>query len=475
MATHAMTAADAAWFHMDRPTNLMVINSVLVFDEPLDWPRVKRTYIERIIERFPRFTQRVAEGRPLGRPHWEDVPGFKPASHMHRRTLPAPHDEAALQELVGRLVTKPLDHSKPLWQVYLIDGFGDGCALLVRMHHCIADGIALARVMLLLTDEDAEAGIESERVPAIARRRSVPLPSPARDVLSGARLISGTAAHQGMEALAHPRHLIELAERAAVDAVDFAQLIAPGRDARSPFKGPLGVENRVAWSQPVPLERVKAIGRPSGATVNDVLVAAVSGALGRYMDSHGSHPVEVHAMVPFNLRPLDVPLPRDLGNRFGLLLLQLPVGIRDARNRLGEVKRLMDGIKHSDQGPMSFGILDAIGRAPMRVEELLIDFFTAKSTLVLTNVPGPRRPVYLAGVPVRSVIVWAPCSGSLGMTVSVFSYDGRVTVGFLTDAGLVPNPYELVDALGDELDELYRRRLPRRPARRRAHGHTAAG
>ena len=159
------------------------------------------------------------------------------------------------------------------------------------------------------------------------------------------------------------------------------------------------------------LRTVKATGHALDATVNDVLLAAAAGAIGRRLDAAGKRPDELHAMVPFNLRPLDEPLPRDLGNRFGLVLLALPVGIRDPIARLRAVSEQMRAIKDSHEGALAYGILGIIGRTPVRVEELLIDFFSAKATMVLTNVPGPRRPVALAGTPVRGVLVWAPCSG----------------------------------------------------------------
>ena len=155
----------------------------------------------------------------------------------------------------------------------------------------------------------------------------------------------------------------------------------------------------------------------------------------------------MHALVPFNLRPLDEPLPRELGNRFGLVLLGLPVGVADPVLRTLEVKRRMDAIKHGHEGadlvrhPRPDG---AHARPPSKA--LLIDYFTAKGSMVLTNVPGPRRARSVAGTPLAGVLVWAPCSGSVGMSISIFSYAGKVTVGFLTDAGLVPDPQALADA-----------------------------
>ena len=152
-----LSSADAAWLHMDRPTNLMVINSVLLFDEQLDWERLTEVVRQRLVEAYPRFRQRVAEGRlPLSAAGWVDDEDFDLARHMHRRGLPAPGDEAALKQLAGDLASIPLDRGKPLWDMYLIDGPVPGCAVIVRMHHCIADGIALARVMLSLTDNTPE-------------------------------------------------------------------------------------------------------------------------------------------------------------------------------------------------------------------------------------------------------------------------------------------------------------------------------
>jgi WS/DGAT/MGAT family acyltransferase len=439
-----MSTADAAWLRMDRPTNLMIVNSVLWFDEPVDWERCKAVFLDRIVARFDRFRQRAADGLPLTPPHWEDEPSFDPALHFHHVALRAPHDRAALQDFIGDRIATPLDHSRPLWEVYLIDDFGSGCAILVRIHHSIADGIALARVMLTLTDGgEAGAGIAEPSGGNGSR-------------IAGLGSLARAAVHEGVETLLHPEHARELAAGATGDAQTLAKLLLPGSDPRTAIKGDQSVAHRVAWSEPVALWRVKRAGRAHGATVNDVLVAAVTAAVGRHLDECGDDVDEVHALVPFNLRPLDRPLPPELGNRFGLVLLGLPVGLGDPLARLAEVKRRMDAIKDSHEGALASGILNVMGRTPVQLETRLIDFFTAKGSMVLTNVPGPRHRLSLAGTPLAGVLVWAPCSGSVGMSVSVFSYAGKVTVGFLTDAGLVPDPQALADAFRDELLALAR-------------------
>ena len=195
-----------------------------------------------------------------------------------------------------------------------------------------------------------------------------------------------------METLLHPRHAAQLARAAGHDARTLAKLLLPAGEQPSPLKGDQRAAHRVAWADPVSLRSVKATGRALDATVNDVLVAAVAGAVGRHLAAAGAQPDELHAMVPFNLRPLEEPLPRDLGNRFGLVLLGLPVGIQDPVARLSAVREQMLAIKDSHEGALAYGILGVVGRTPAQVEERLVDFFSAKATMVLTNVPGPRAP-----------------------------------------------------------------------------------
>jgi diacylglycerol O-acyltransferase / wax synthase len=456
---HGMSTADAAWLHMDRPTNLMVINSVLWFDEPIDWPATQAVLRERLIAPFPRFRQLAVDGRPGATPHWEDDPHFDLALHVHRRGVPAPGDRRALEELVSDLIAMPLDRSKPLWDVYLLEGYGKGCALLVRMHHAIADGIALGRVLLSLTDSDGQP-VEFAPGPPSDRgvgARLAALARPATAALSAGRAV----AHEGTEALLHPERLDSLAHTVESDARAFAKFLLPGTDSQSALKGDLGVPHRVAWAT-MSLATVRRTARAFDATVNDVLVAAVAGAVGEHLRARGDDVAELHALVPFNLRPLDEPLPRDLGNRFGLVLLGLPVGIEDPLERLHAVQEQMSAIKSSHEGAIAYGILGIIGRTPPLVEERLVNFFSTKGTMVLTNVPGPRHPVTLAGTPVRGVLVWAPCSGGVGMSVSVFSYAGKVSVGFLVDAGLVADPHPLADAV--RRDVLGLARAARAPA-----------
>jgi diacylglycerol O-acyltransferase len=452
-----LSNADAAWLHMDRPTNLMVINSVLLFDGPLDVERVRQVYRRRLIGRYPRFRQRVVESRvPLLLPRWEDDPDFDLEHHVHRFALPAPGDESTLQELVSELMTMPLDRNRPLWQVYLVDGFGDGAAMITRMHHCIADGIALAQVMLSLTDSAADAELEpaAGENPGSAGGGLTGLTRPAIRVAAGAARLAVGAGRQCAHVITSPSHGASLAGAISRDAATAVRLLLTPADAATAFKGDPGISRRVAWSSPLSLEQIKHVAHVHGATVNDVLLAGVSGALRHYLQDNDSRVAEIQAMVPFNLRDLDQPVSGELGNKFGLVFMPLPVGTSGSYRRLVEVHRRMQEIKNGRDGAVSYGLLSLTGLTPEPVERRIIDMFSAKGTAVITNVPGPREPVYLAGTPIRTVLVWAPTSGHIGMSVSIFSYRGQVTVGLMVDAALIPDPDRIVTQLEQELDAL---------------------
>jgi diacylglycerol O-acyltransferase / wax synthase len=479
-----MPSADAAWLRMDRAENLMVITSVLWFEQPLPLEPLRALLRERLVDRFPRYTQRVVDGGLLGGPHWEDDEDFDLDLHVHHIALPAPGGRDELQELVSDLMATPLDRSRPLWHVYVVDGYEGGGALVMRMHHCIADGIALARVMLSLTDPSPEMPAPSieaqphERTHGPLQRAAGPL-GPA---LGAGRAVARALAREGAETLRHPRRVGSLPGEAAGVLRALAKEVGTPADPQGPLRGELHPGERVAWCSPVALADVRRIARAHEATVNDVLVAAVAGGLRRWMlereaarGDGDSGPLrdarEIHAMVPFNLRPLEQPLPRELGNRFGLVLLALPLLEADPVERLREVQRRMAAIKDSPEGAVSYGVLGAMGRSPAAVEAQLIDLFSSKASLVLTNVPGPRAPVYLCGTRLRGVLVWAPCAGSVSTSVSIFSYDGQVTVGFMVDAGLVPDPDAIVRAVDEELAALLP--PPPRPVRSRAVSRSA--
>jgi diacylglycerol O-acyltransferase len=447
-----MSSVDAAWLRMEAPANLMMITAVLWFDEPPDWERLKAVVRERMVERFPRFRQRVVTpGGLLSSPYWEEDPDFALEAHVGHAVVPPPGDRAALEALVSQWMSTPLDRSRPLWQLHVVEGFGEGGAVLARLHHSLADGIALARVLLSLMDESAEEHFTPE--PA---RRRVSQPGWLKLVRGARTVVKGTRAalKRGAELIAEPIQVGDLVRTGARGAATLARLAAMPADPPTVFRGELGTEKRAAWSEPISLEEVKAIGRAMEGTINDVLLAALTGALRRYLVERGGEAEDLRAFIPVNLRPLDEPIPRELGNRFGLVFLELPVREEEPRRRLRELKRRMDALKRSPEAAVTFGLLGMVGLVPEAVEKRLVELLAPRGTLVMTNVPGPRHTVYLAGTPLAGLMFWVPQAGKVGLGVSIFSYAGKVTVGVSVDAGLVPDPHALVSAFHAELRAL---------------------
>lgn len=455
-AAARMAHVDAAWLHMEEPVNLMAVTAVLWFERPMDWGRLREVVRERLVERFPRFRQRVVlpEG-PLRLPRWEEDPDFDLDAHLPREALPPPGDRAALEALVSRWMEVPLERSRPLWQLHFIDGYGQGSAVLARIHHSIADGIALARVLLSLTDEQP-GGVEfaPERAPEPRGGESG-----LGRLLRGARTVVRTGQavlKRGSELVAEPIHLGDLVREGLRGAAVAGKLVSMTADPATPLRGELGMAKRAVWSAPMPLEGVKTIGRGTQSTVNDVLLAALAGALRRYLEARGGPVEDVRAVIPVNLRPPDAPVPRELGNHFGLVFLALPVSEANAHRRLREVQRRMEVLKRSPEAAMTFGALHVLGRTPAPVERVVAEVMGSRATLIVTNVPGPRHPVYLAGTRVDGLMFWVPQAAKLALGVSIFSYAGQVTVGVAVDAGVVTDPDALVDGFHRELAELAR-------------------
>jgi diacylglycerol O-acyltransferase / wax synthase len=440
---------DAAWLRMEDPTNLMMITGVLMFAQPLDPARFRDVLSSRLIGRFARFRMRAVVPS-VGAPYWEDDPHFSLDAHIHRIALPAPGDRVALEELVSDLMSAPLDFSKPPWQFHIVEGYGAGSALIARLHHAIGDGVALVHVLLSLTDEQADP---MPPVPELdgGSAETAGVLGPALRALEAARSVGERLLGEGRALLDQPERLHELGRRGGDGVAALGKLLLMPPDPPTLLKGPLGVQKRAVWSEPIALDLVKAIGRATGATINDVLLAAVSGALRSYLVARGADVdgLTIRAVVPVNLRPLD--RPPTLGNQFGVVFLPLPVGVPDPYDRLVELRERMDRIKGSPEALVAFGILTAFGISPEALQEIGVGMFGTKATAVMTNVPGPRETIYMAGAAASGMLFWVPQSGHLGMGVSILSYAGMVLIGVAVDCDLIPEPERIVAAFDAEL------------------------
>ena len=449
---------DTAWLRMEQPTNLMMITGVVTLAGPIPYEQLLKTIETRWLA-FKRFRQKAVD-RPGGA-YWQHDDDFEIHAHVRRVALPGKADQAELEEFVSDLASTALDPSRPLWQFHYIENYTGGPVIVQRIHHCYADGIALVQVFLSLTDTAPEP-------PPVAldplkwRRTQVASSSVFRRLMEPAKDGMGLALHWSRKIVDEGVRVLQDPERAAyyVDettglARELVNSLSLEDDPKTLFKGRLGVRKRVAWAEPLPLGEVKALSKALGCTVNDLLIATVTGSLNSYMVDKGQTPTsatEIRATVPVNLRPLEHA--KELGNHFGLVFLSLPVGERNPLTRVRAVADRMNELKGGRQATVAFGLLAALGMSPAAVQKPALELLSDKATTVLTNVPGPQQPLYLAGQRVKQMMFWVPQNGSIGMGISIFSYDGQVFFGVITDRKLVPEPQEIIERFRPEFEKL---------------------
>ncbi len=417
-----LSAMDTAWLHMDRSDNPLVINALLVLEQSADIAAVIDRFVELVVHEYPRFRQ-VVLTRPgvVSVPVWKDVEVVLTDHLQHVHLAPAGLKED-LWATVGPLLDAPLSPDQPLWSLTDIRGLASQQrVLLFRAHHVIGDGMAMAKLLLSLCDED-DVGLPRPR----GRAQAPDGPWVERVT---ARLDAG------------------------VDMVRAAtQLVTMNPETPSPLMGPLDGTKQVAWSEPFPLSRIQTVRDALGGTVNDVLVSAVAGALHVTLDD--PELADLHALVPVYLHPLSAPIPKDLGNHFAPIFLRLPSSTPNAVTRLQHVRRRTHSLKKGQMPLVSAAAVHVIGHAPRSVENVAVDHFAARASLVLTNVPGPRSAVHVAGARIDDILFFVPQPASIGVGLSLFSYNGSVRLGVSADSARDLSPERLARAFAAELTAL---------------------
>lgn len=455
-----MSKVDTAWLRMERPTNRMMITGVLMFAGGLDPARLKRLLLERFLA-FRRFRQRAEAG--VNGAYWETCTDFDIDQHVRIAALPGAGGKAELEVFVSDLASTPLDRSKPLWQFHVVEDYtapdgGRGSVLVARIHHCYADGLALVQVLLSLTDtaQQPEAHAELAKTWLKRDRGSVleRLLEPMQGGLQKAFAVGEKTWAKIAQMLADPGVAAEIAHEGSEITRELAIALTLSDDPQTALKGKLGVAKRVAWAEPLPLDEVKVLGKALGCTVNDVLLACAAGAIRGYLRDLGEDVdgLTIRATVPVNLRPLEHA--KKLGNHFGLVFLDLPIGESNPLRRLERVAACMRELKGRRQAIVAFGLLAALGMGPAVLQQPALELFSRKATAVATNVPGPQQPLYLAGAEVRELMFWVPQTGSIGLGLSILSYNGRVHFGVIGDNRLVRDPDAIVQRFGGEFERL---------------------
>jgi diacylglycerol O-acyltransferase / wax synthase len=461
-AERRMSRVDTAWLRMDNDVNLMMIVGVWLLTPAITIDALRERIESRLLK-YERFRHKAVLDA-MGA-NWVEDTQFNIAHHVvieKIRRQRGQGERAALQQRCGELAVKPLDPQRPLWQFHLVERYEGGCALIARIHHCIGDGIALTSVMNSITDggndppqrhpaddleEDPDADWLSDAV-------LKPLTSLAVKALD----MYGSGVAKSIDLLANPKQpllgSLDMAKAGLHMVGDLAALALMADDSPTRLKGkPIG-HKVVAWSEPMPLDVVKVIGRGLNCSINDVLLSCVSGAIGGWIAAQGDDPTgaEIRAMVPVNLRPLEKAW--QLGNRFGLAPLVLPIGIANPIERVYAVRQRMNQLKGSYQPLLAFGVLAVTGLFIKPVQDLVLGLFAKKTTAVMTNVPGPAQPLKFCGSTLRQTMFWVPASGDVGVGVSILSYAGGVQFGLITDTALCPEPQAIIDRFEPEFQKL---------------------
>lgn len=428
----------------------MTIVGLIVLGRKLGRTALRTLLLQRLLT-FDRF--RCLPAADASGATWTETTSFNLDDHLVVAALPAPGGQRELETLVGELAGTPFPGGRPLWTFHLIERYGAGSAIIVRIHHCYGDGVALLYALLSLADPPRDT--ESKTPPPLPAptQQSPALGLPAWDDI--AAILEG-----GVHYALHPAEVSAVARDTLTAGAELARIATMPDDPATRLKLPLSGTRRVAWTQALSLAEVRAIAQVLGCTVNDVLVSTLAGALGRYLASEGDSVADltIRAAVPVNLRPSteprQPPVAGALGNCFGLVFVELPIGVRHPLERLYSVHAAMLSLKGSAQARATLGLLSLVGSLPAAVEELALTIFSAKASLVASNLRGPDEELSLAGRPVTEVLFWVPQTGSIGTGVSMLTYRGRVQFGVTSDRALMPEPTRLVEQLTVEFERL---------------------
>jgi WS/DGAT/MGAT family acyltransferase len=451
-----LTGLDSSFLHLEGDAAHMHVAGCMVFDGAAPTYEELVEQLSGRLHLVPRYRQRLAFV-PLnqGRPVWVDDPHFNIAFHVRHTALPSPGDEAQLKRLAGRVFSQALDRSRPLWEIWLVEGLSDDrFAMLSKTHHALVDGVSGVDIFTVLFDTAPEPmPVAPPDHEWVAR----PLPSGAQ-LLADALLERTTVPAEivrGVRAtLRGPRHVAQRIGRAAggVSAMARAGLHAA---PPSPLNVRIGPHRRFTWVRG-DLQEFKAVKNALGGTVNDVVLAVVAGGLGRYLRMHGEATDELvlRAMVPISVRA-DVERGA-LGNRVAAMWAPLPIGVTDPVQRLLTISRDMDGIKESGQAVGAQVLTELSGFAPPTImaQAARLQARQRLFNLVVTNVPGPQFPLYMLGRELDAMFPMVPLAENQALGIAIMSYNGQLNFGLNADYDAMPDLEALAGELRASIEEL---------------------
>jgi len=448
-----LSISDASFLYVEKPNAPMHVGSCLIYDGHVSGDALTRVVRERI-HLMPRYRQKVVfPPFAIAHPTWEDDPDFDVSRHVREVTLPAPGDDRVLSEIGGHAYAPPLDRNRPLWQAIVFQGRADGnTAVVWKIHHAMVDGVSMVDLMMVLHDLKPDA----PPPPAPGRPwQPRPIPDPVTQMQDAMR-----------------DQLTEAAARWTEQAFRWMRPQAPGRSAprmtpaaagppamlpppRVPFNAPLSTRRQFAWAE-FPFAEIRAIRQALGGTINDVVLAVVAGALGRYLRARGfpTEGVTLWAICPVSLRRPDER--GALGNRVSVMVVPLYVGLDDPRARLAAERKAVEELKAQDQAGAFFEMTE-LGNAIPPAWQALAAQVDPPFTLINTassNVPGPQIPLYLDGHTLRRWCGLAPLGAGMGLFNGIISYNQTLAISATVDPVLVPDVWSYAGCLTEAFAEL---------------------
>ena len=451
-----LSSIDASFLHQEGPTSHMHIGGVLIFEGPAPEFEDFLDHVRGRLHLVPRYRQKLANP-PLetGRPLWVDDPTFNLEYHVRHTALPTPGTEAQLLRLAARIASQQLDRSKPLWELWLVEGLEDGqFALLSKTHHSLVDGVSGVDLATVLFD------IERNPAPPAADLepwQPKPEPSSAELAVAGLRGMLGAAAGiatRGLSAAANPSAAVERARDVAEGVGEIAwAMLNPAPD--TPLNVEIGPHRRYAVVRQE-LADYKKVKDALGGTVNDVVLTVVSGALAKWLRSRGirTEGLELRALVPVSVRRHDDR--GSLGNKLTVMRGPLPVYISDPVARLKFVKKAMDGLKESKQavGAATLAAVNEMAPPTILAQASRLNFSTRLFNLIVTNIPGPQFPLYVLGRQVEDLFPVAFLPRDHALAVAIMSYNGGIDYGLLADFDALPDIDLIAEGIEETLREL---------------------
>jgi WS/DGAT/MGAT family acyltransferase len=455
-----LSAMDTSFLSIEDESCHMHVGAVMIFDAaPLRTPtggididRIRRAIHARL-HFVPRFRQRLAYVPWERVPIWIDDDRFRLAYHVRHTALPRPGDDRVLKRLAGRIMSQPLDRKRPLWEMWIVEGLSDDrFAVISKTHHCMVDGVSGADLMSVILDAVPDAGV------------ATPEPWTPRRPPSSARLVADAALRRAAQPPAAVRAAFDAVRspRAALRTVTEAagglgELIAPAFSpvSKTPLNTEVGPHRRFDWTE-MRVADLKAVKKVLGGTLNDVVLATVSGALRRFFRQRGVDPNElrIRAMVPVSVRGSDER--GALGNRITQINAPIPVELEDAAARLDAVRVTLAGLKESRQA-LGGELLTAISEwttPNVLVQAVRLAAVSRPYNLVVTNVPGPQIPLYLQSACMRTAYPVVPLFVNYALTIGLFSYDGGLYWGLNADWEQMPDLHDVILAIEAAFAEL---------------------